>query len=100
MVELDNIMLRDEINWKQMARCSCLKDGDANIKYSHSLVRIRQKCNNTSKSSIGGVTCEDWTAFGKHNIPRFEEFKEPVHKRPVILACSCFQVYLKTKVLN
>lgn len=45
MTEMDNILLQEEVYWKQQARMLWLKDGERNTKFFHSWAKQRKREN-------------------------------------------------------
>jgi hypothetical protein len=48
-LELDELLAKEEIKWKQHSRMEWLKEGDQNTAYFHHKATCRSKKNNISK---------------------------------------------------
>lgn len=57
--EFQEIVIREEIKWRQKSRINWLRKGDNNTKFFHSFANIHKFTNRISSLIIKGSECED-----------------------------------------
>lgn len=69
--QLDDILLRDEEDWKQRSRIDWVKAGDRNTRFFQHLVRARRQHNSLDKVMIADQLVEGPRVIEKHIIQHF-----------------------------
>lgn len=83
--KLDEMLLNEEMDWKQRARCSWVKEGDRNTRYFQAAVKARQQTNSLHSLMIGDKLGNKSVVVEQHIINHFRKmFEELFQFKPTI----------------
>ena len=82
-MEIERIALLEEINWRQISRVLCLREGDSNTKFFHQLANSNKRSNNIGSLNIGGVLTSNREVIEKGIVQLYKSlYSEDKHIRP------------------
>lgn len=97
-VKLNQILLANELRWKQSSRTSWVEEGDRYTRYFHVMAKSRQRHNDLSKLKLGENTVTNEKMIRDHIVDYFRmQFIETLPSRPKIMG---FQIETLSTKLN
>jgi hypothetical protein len=84
-VELEKVALLEEVSWRQKSRVLCLKEGDNNMRFFHTMANSYRRNNYMERVEVEGVVFEIESEV-KEKVVKFYEslYQEQETWRPTV----------------
>ena len=83
--DYENLLLSEEIHWRQKSRATWLQEGDKNTRFFHRVANSNRRFNSFARLSIQGVLTSDQDEIGEGLVSFYSElFSDDEVRRPLL----------------
>ena len=83
--QIQNLLLLEEVSWRQKSRMLCIKEGDNNTKFFHKVANSQRRYNHISMLEVNGDIYEDEYEMANQVVQFYKNLCKDLEKwRPFV----------------